>query len=145
MPAAFNWKPYAIGAGVVLAIMAAAALVARHQDVPSGQRQDAYAAQVAITHAKVSAAESLMAGGVVYYDGTLANLGDRTLTGYTVELTFLDIDGKPIERDQRVLLDNRFRPVAPHATRSFEIGFDKVPAGWNQAPPTPRAVAVYVR
>jgi len=145
MATTLNWKPYAIGAGVVLVIMAAAALVVRHPSVPSGQRQDAYAAQVAIADAKVAAAESMMAGGVVYYDGTLENHGDRTLTGYIVELTFTDVDGKPLERDQRVLLDDRFRPIPPHATRSFEIGFDKVPAGWNQAPPTPRAIAVYVR
>lgn len=144
MAARFNWKPYGIGGAVAVAVVIAAALVARVHLEPSGARDDGYGAQVAIRDARVSAAESMMAGGVVYYDGTLVNQGGRTLTGYTVELTFQDVDGKPLERDQRVLLDDRFKPLAPHAQRSFEIGFDQVPAGWNQAPPEPRAVAVYV-
>jgi hypothetical protein len=145
VPAAFNYKPYAVGLAVTVAVVVAAWMAGRHSSVPSGQRDDAYAAQVTISGAKVSAAESMMAGGVVYYDGTIENRGGRTLTGYIVALTFSSIDGKPLETDRRVLLDDRFRPVPPHSTRNFEIGFDKVPAGWNQAPPASQATAVYVR
>lgn len=140
-----RWQTYLIGVAVVAVGVTVAAVILRRPPVPSGRRDDGYGAQISIDNAQVSAAQSMMGGGLVYYDGTLTNHGDQTLTGFTVELTFNDIAGRPIERDRRVLLDDQFRPVAPHSQRSFEIGFDQVPAGWNQAPPTPRAVAVYVR
>lgn len=145
MPGDANWKPYLIGLGVTCVFVAVVWLAMTHRSEPSGTRNDAYAAQVEIQNPQVSAAESMMGGGVVYYDGTLENHGDRTLTGYIVELTFHNIDGQPIQTVQRTLLDDKQLPVPPHASRQFEIGFDQFPAGWNQAPPTPRAVAVYVR
>lgn len=138
-------KPQSIGLAVTLAVVGACWIMVGLPDHSSGAREDSYASQVAITSPSVSAAESMMAGGVVYYDGTLENRGDKTLAGFTAELTFTDINGKPLLRVQRILLDGRQKPVPPHATRSFEIGFDKVPAGWNQAPPTPRPAAVFVR
>lgn len=140
-----NWKPYLIGLIVTCVLVAAVWVAMTHRSEPSGKRNDAYAAQVEIQNPQVSAAESMMGGGVVYYDGTLENHGDRTLTGYIVDLTFHNIDGQPIQTVRRTLLDDKQLPVAPRASRQFEIGFDQFPAGWNQAPPTPHAVAVYVR
>ncbi|HXR98211.1 MAG TPA: FxLYD domain-containing protein [Terriglobales bacterium] len=142
MPAA---KTYLIGAGIAVAIAVALVAAAMRHSSPAGTRNDGYAAEVTISNAQVSAAESMMAGGVVYYTGTIENHGDRTLTGYTVALTFKGIDGNVLERDERSLVDDRFRPVPPHGSRSFEIGFDRVPAGWNQAPPDPQAVSVWTR
>ena len=144
MSSTFNWKPYAIGLAITVVVVGIAWMAYSRQSSPSGQLDNAYASQVSIAEAKVSAAESMMAGGIVYYDGMIVNHGDRTLTGYTVKLTFSDLYGKPVGSDRRVLLDDHLRPVAPHSSRSFEIGFDKVPAGWNQAPPEPQAIAVYV-
>ncbi|HXE31471.1 MAG TPA: FxLYD domain-containing protein [Terriglobales bacterium] len=140
-----NWKPYAIG--TALTVVAALVIwgIERRGTPPSGAANAAYAAQVAITGAKVSAAESMMAGGVVYYDGTIENHGDKTLTACTVALTFHDIDGAVLETDQRSLLDAHLRPIPPHSQRTFEIGFDRVPAGWNQAPPDAHPVAIFVR
>ncbi len=134
-----------IGLLATMAIVAIAWYASIHTPAPSGRLDHAYAAHIRITGAKVSEAQSMMAGGVIYYDGTLVNNGNRTLTGYTVELTFNDRNGHPLQRVQRTLLDDRLNPLPPHSRRSFEIGFDSVPAAWNQAPPTPRAVAIYVR
>lgn len=139
-----NWKPYAAGA-VVTAVIIAIWLIAAQPSAPPGERDDAYAAQVVIQNARVLAGDSIMAGRVVYYKGTIVNRGGRTVTGYTVELTFNDIDGQPVERDRRALLAGHVSPIAPHSSRDFEIGFDKVPDNWNQAPPEPRGVEVYVR
>lgn len=140
-----NLKPYAFGLVVTVVVVVGIWISVHHVATPSGVRDDAYAAHVSITGATVSAAESMMGGGVVYYNGTLRNDGDRTLTSYSVALTFTDPYGKPLETDTRSLLDDHLKPLPPHSDRSFEIGFDKTPAGWNQAPPTPKAVAVYVR
>ncbi|HEY8056844.1 MAG TPA: hypothetical protein VIE13_13135 [Terriglobales bacterium] len=145
MPGEAHWKPYLIGLGVTCVLVVVVWVAMTRPSAPSGTRNDAYAAQVAIQNPQVSAAESMMGGGVVYYDGTLQNRGDHTLTGFIVELTFHNIDGKPIQTVQRTLLDDKQLPVPPHASRQFEIGFDQFPAGWNQAPPTARPVAVYVR
>ena len=144
MPSSLSWKPYAIGLAATLVVVAGGWVATHLSDTPAGQRNDAYAAQVEIANPHVAAAETMMAGGLVYYDGTLVNHGDQALTGFTVELTFDDLYGKPLARDQRVLLDDHVRPIPPHSRRDIEIGFDKVPAGWNQAPPDARAVAVYV-
>ncbi|MGH9468230.1 MAG: hypothetical protein ACRD1Y_12835 [Terriglobales bacterium] len=140
-----NWKPYAIGCAVTIVLVVAAWAMSSRPHPPAGSRNDAYAAQVSVTGAQVLAARSLMAGRLVYYDGQLENHGPRTLTGYIVALTFHDVNGKPIETVQRTLLDNHQLPIPPFQSRSFEIGFDQFPAGWNRVPPTPRAVAVYVR
>ena len=145
MPSNLSVKPYAIGLAVTLVVVAGGWLATHVGSAPSGQRNDAYAAQVTIGNSRVSAAETMMAGGLVYYDATLVNNGDRTLTAVTVALTFNDLYGKPLETDQRVLLDDHVRPIRPHSQRAVEIGFDRVPAGWNQAPPAAIPVAVYVR
>jgi hypothetical protein len=136
---------YLIGVLVTLAIVAVAWYASVRQPAPAGHLDNAYAAQVVIARAKVSEAQSMMGGGVIYYDGTLVNHGDRTLTGYTVELTFSDINGHPLRRVQRILLGRHVNPLPPRSRRAFEIGFDSVPPSWNQAPPTPRATAVYVQ
>jgi len=138
-------KPYIAGLAVTIAVIIGIWLSLRHVAVPTGTRDDAYAAQVAITQPAVAAAESMMGGNTIYYDGTLENHGDRPLSGYIVALTFTNPDGKPLQTVQRTLLDDKQAPLPPHASRTFEIGFDQTPAGWNQAPPSARAVAVYVR
>ncbi|MGH9473921.1 MAG: FxLYD domain-containing protein [Terriglobales bacterium] len=138
-------KPFVIGVVVTIAVVLAIWFAERQSVEPAGRLDNGYAASVIITGARVSQGESLMAGGVVYYDGTLENNGSKTLTGYTVNLTFHDVDGAPLETDKRVLLDNRQQPLSPHANRTFEIGFDRTPSGWNQAPPDVLAVAVYTR
>lgn len=140
-----NWKPYAIALGIVIVVVVAAWTAASRKSIPSGSRDDGYGAQVSLEGVKVLGAESMMGGSVVYYRGTLNNHGDRVLTGYIVDLTFHDLYGKPIKTERRALLDNHLPPVPPHSTRNFEIGFDQFPAGWNQAPPTPSAVAIYVK
>lgn len=144
MPNADKIKPYAIGAAITLVAVGLVWYFSVRSPTPSGRLDAAYAAQVAIENPSVAAAESMMAGGVVYYDGELVNRGDRTLTACAVDLTFRDVNGKALETDRRVLLDDHLRPLPPHARRSFEIGFDKVPAGWNQAPPDASPAAVYV-
>ncbi|MGH2345514.1 MAG: hypothetical protein ACRDG4_09840 [Chloroflexota bacterium] len=144
-PAASSLKPYLIGVVITVAVIALFWYLAGRRAAPGGRLDPAYAASVAITDSRVAAAQSMMAGGVVYYDGWIENNGSKTLTSFTVALTFHDIDGKPLATDTRVLLDSRFKPLPPHARRSFEIGFDKVPSGWNQAPPDPRPIAVYTR
>src|SRR6185312_8034345 len=121
MPLQFNWKPYAVGVVIAVAAVAAFWIAGDRQSVPSGQRSDAYASEVVIASPSVSAAESMMAGGVVYYDGTIENHGDRTLTACTVALTFPDIDGAVLETDQRSLLAAHLRPIPPHSQRTFEI------------------------
>lgn len=140
-----NLKAYAIALGIVIVLVLAAWVAASRKDVPSGSRDDAYAAQVSLQGVKVLGAESLIGGSVVYYRGTIRNRGDRALTGYIVDLTFHDLYGKPIKTERRALLANNVPPIPPHSTRNFEIGFDQFPAGWNQAPPTPSAVAVYIK
>jgi hypothetical protein len=136
---------YLIGVLATVAIVAIAWYASIRQPSPAGRLDPTYAAQIEITGAKVSAAESMMGGGVIYYDGTLVNHGSRTLTGYTVALTFHDINGHPLASVERTLLTRHLSPLPPHSRRTFEIGFDRVPPGWNQAPPTPKATAVYVQ
>lgn len=140
-----KWKIYGLALAIAMVVVIVGVVAYSHNSAPAGQRDDAYGANIVIRDAKVSAAESMMGGGVVYYDGIIDNRGDRTLTSYTVDLTFSGIDGAPLGHYQRTLLSDQLRPIPPHTQRSFEIGFDQVPAGWNQAPPEPRAVAVYVR
>ncbi len=95
----------AIAAVVVVIAIVALLVVGRHGPGPAGGA--AYAANLEMTNLQVSQSESLSGGRSTYVDGHVANHGNKTVTGATVEAQFAS-DGGP-GADAHVL---RFRSSA---------------------------------
>ena len=59
---------------------------------------DPYAANLAISDVNMSAAENMLGGEVTYIEGNVKNIGDKTVTGATVEVTFKNSLGQVVQR-----------------------------------------------
>jgi hypothetical protein len=133
----------------IVAIVAIAAIVAitlrqRPKVQPS---PPAYAANLKFDDLKMSQAQNFVGATVTYVDGTLNNVGDKTVTHVTVQVTFKDsynqvaqIENVPI----RVLKTGgpyddtaglSLSPLAPGQSKRFRLIFEHVSEQWNQAYP----------
>lgn len=139
------WKSIGIGAGLTAVIVAIILFASLYQSGPSGQRQDDYAAQLGIENARVSQADTMMAGSVTYWNADLVNHGDKSVTACTVTLAFLDPYGKTVQTEQQNLINSKTAPLRPHETRHLQIGFEKISYDWNQAPPQITFQSVYIK
>jgi Protein of unknown function (DUF2393) len=113
---------------------------------------DPYATSLAISDLKMSEASNFAGSKVTYLDGKIANHGDRTLTGITVQVAFRN-DLKEIAQKETMPLSLiRTRepyvdtqpvsaaPLKPGEEREFRLIFDSVAADWNQQYPEVRVV-----
>ena len=88
-----NWLPLVLAAAVVLVVAAVVVVVlergkGRAQVTPISASLDSYATDLPLTNLKMSEAANLAGGKVTYLDGHIANKGDRTVTGVTVQVLF---------------------------------------------------------
>ena len=108
---------------------------------------DAYAASLPVDGVTLSEATNGTGGKVTYVDGAVHNTGGKTVSGATVQVTFVSADGTAPERQTVPLTLIRTRqpyvdlepvaaePILPGQSRDFRLIFETVPAGWNtQAP-----------
>jgi hypothetical protein len=58
-----------------------------------------YVSNIKLSDLKMSAAENFVGATVSYVDGTLANLGNQTVTHVVVEATFRDSIGQLAQRE----------------------------------------------
>jgi hypothetical protein len=142
-------------AAVAIAAIAVALLVVLFVLMEHGHQSggDAgYAQNVVLTDVAVSAADNMAGGTTTYVDGHLTNKGSATVTGVTVEATFLNNDGstqvqtdvaKGIRtRDPLDLEPLAADPVAPGAGADFRLIFEGLKDGWNQQAPRVKVISV---
>jgi hypothetical protein len=147
------WMPIGIGAALVVVVIAALVFFSRGGPAPSGQAHP-YAANLKFSDLKLSAAENFVGGNVTYLDGELANSGDRTVNGATVELTFRNALNEVVQKEsQRVMalatsgpypdvLDLRSAPIAPGKARVIRLTLEHISADWNRAYPEIKVTSV---
>ena len=113
---------------------------------------DAYAASLPISELKMSEASNFAGGKVTYLDGKIANRGDRTLSGITVQVAFRS-DLKEIAQKETLPL-SLIRPHEPYVDtqpvsaaplkpgdeREFRLIFDSLAPDWNQQYPQVRVI-----
>jgi hypothetical protein len=106
------------------------------------EEQKAYLPKIEFSDLQMSAAENFLGDTVYYLDGRVTNRGTKTAQDVQVQLTFVDMLKQVVLRDTSHVITRQMPPLKPGETRSFRVGFDHLPADWNQAPPDAKALGV---
>jgi len=154
-----NWLPLAIAAGVVVVIAVAVVLLLEHGRKPAAvtpvsAAPDPYAASLPISGLVMSESGNLAGGKVTYVDGHIANKGNRTVTGITVQVLFRDAAKEVTQNETQPLKLIRTRdpyvdlepvsaaPLQPGDEHDFRLIFDAVSPDWDGAYPEIRIIGV---
>ncbi|MDR3741149.1 MAG: DUF2393 family protein [Terracidiphilus sp.] len=154
-----NWLPLAIAAGVVVVVAAVVILTLQHGRkgpvvTPISAAPDAYAASLPISGLVMSESSNLAGGKVTYVDGMIANTGNRTVSGITVQVLFRNYAKEVTQNETQRMQWIRTRdpyvdtepvsaaPLAPQQSQQFRLIFDGVKPDWDGAYPEIRVMQV---
>jgi hypothetical protein len=154
-----NWLPVGVAAAIVLAVAAGLVLAFGHGKgappvMPTSTMTDPYAPSLQITGLAMSESANLAGGKVTYLDGHIANTGNRTVTGITVQILFRDVAREVTQNETQPLKLIRMRdpyidvepvsaaPLKPGGEQDFRLIFDAVSPDWDGAYPEIRIIHV---
>jgi hypothetical protein len=158
-----NWLPLVVAAAVVLLVSVSVVLLLEHGKAhrkgavavtPISAALDAYAANLPMTNIAMSESSNLVGGKVTYLDGHIANKGDRTVTGITVQVLFRDFAHEVTQNETQSMKFIRMRepyidvepvsaaPLKPGGGQDFRLIFDTVSPDWDGAYPEVRVIHV---
>ena len=154
-----NWLPLVIAACAVLVIAGLLVLTLERGKsatavAPVSAAPDAYAASLPISNIVMSESSNLAGGKVTYLDGHIANTGNRTITGITVQVLFRNVAHEVAQNETQPLKLIRTRdpyvdvepvmanPIKPRNGRDFRLIFDTVTPDWDGAYPEMRILKV---
>jgi hypothetical protein len=154
-----NWFPLAIAAAVILVAAVATILILQHGAstatvAPISAAQDPYAGNLPVSDLKMSESGNLAGGKVTYLDGHIANKGDRTVAGISVQVLFRNPAQEVAQNETQPLRIIRTRdpyidiqplsaaPLKPGDERDFRLIFDAVTPSWDGAYPQLRILRV---
>lgn len=148
--------PIAIAAAVIVAVVIALVLLNRGnggpKSLPVSTPTDPYAANLPISNLAMSESSNLAGGKVTYLDGHIANKGDRTISGITVQVLFRNIAHEVAQNETQQVKLIRTRdpyidvqpvsaaPLKPGDERDFRLIFDAVTQDWDGAYPEIRII-----
>lgn len=154
-----SFLPWGI-AGAVVALILAVLLITGRGPAPSNPGgsglapQDPYAKSLTLSNIKMSESSTMIGAKQTYIDGDITNNGDKTLTGITVQVAFIDFTNQIGQKNTLQLDLIRTRqptvdvepvsenPINPGQTREFRLIFDHVTDSWNGQYPEVRVIAV---
>lgn len=123
-------------AGLAIATLAGCGGGPKQAAKPAPEKEaTAYLQNIQLTPGRVEAAQNFLNHTVTSVYGAVTNKGKRTVRNLEINLTFSDIEGKPIEQKTATPVGDNDPPLKPGETRQFQLSFDQVPDMWNQAPP----------
>lgn len=147
--------PLAIGAVAIVVAIGAILFFGRAKAPPPPPAIAPYSEFLQIGDLKLSAAENFVGGSVSYLDGKIANVGQQTVTGITVEAVFRNAMGEVVQKESVPLMLNHTGmagfpdvaplsavPLTPNTTRDFRLTFEHISADWNQGYPELRFTQV---
>jgi hypothetical protein len=153
-----NLLPLMIAAGVVLLVVAVALIVGGRRKPAEATAisaaPDSYAASLPLSDLAMSESANLAGGKVTYIDGHIANHGDRTVTGITVQVLFRNYAREVAQNETMAMSFIRMRdpyidtepvsaaPLKPGAGQDFRLIFDNVSPDWAGAMPEIRVLRV---
>ena len=142
----------AVAAAIVFVVAGGLVLIFEHGKsqpavTPISAAMDPYAANLAISNLAMSESSNLAGGKVTYLDGRIANQGNRTVTGITVQVLFRDPAHEVAQNETQPLKIIRTRepyidveplsaaPLKPGEAEDFRLIFDTVAQDWDGAFP----------
>jgi hypothetical protein len=154
-----NWLPLVVAAAVVLIGAAVLVLVLEHSKptakvTPISAVPDAYASSLPIGNLAMSEAANFAGSKVTYVDGHIVNIGNRIVTGVTVQVLFRTFAHEVAQNETQPLKLIRIRepyvdlepvsaaPLKPGDAHDFRLIFDAVSPDWDGAYPELRIVHV---
>jgi hypothetical protein len=152
-----SWLPVGIAAALLLALVAVLLVLTGHKKplAEVSNTPDPYASSLTLSNLAMSESSNLAGGKVTYVDGHIANTGNRTVTGVTVEVIFRDYAKKVAQRESMPLMLVRMRepyidtetvaaaPLKPGTGQDFRLNFDQVSADWAGELPEVRILQVH--
>ena len=154
-----NWLPIAVAAAIVVAVVIGLVVFYGHgkhgpQVMPTSTTADPYASSLPISQLAMSESANLAGGKVTYLDGHIANRGNRTATGITIQILFRNIAHEVAQNETQSLKLIRMRdpyidvepvsaaPLTPGGEQDFRLIFDAVSPDWDGAFPELRIIRV---
>jgi hypothetical protein len=151
--------PMAIAAGAVLIVAAIVIFMLEHGKgrttvTPVSATLDVYAGSLPITNVVMSESSNLAGGKVTYIDGHIANNGNKTVAGVSVQVLFRNAANEVAQNETQSLRLIRTRdpyidlepvsaaPLKPGDGRDFRMIFDSITQDWNGVYPEIRIVHV---
>ncbi len=153
-----NWLPIGVASAVVVAVVVGLVLLGRGKGgpkvTPVATATDAYAASLPITGLAMSESSNLAGGKVTYLDGHIANQGNKTVSGITVQVLFRNVAREVAQNETEQVKLIRMRepyidvepvsaaPLKPGDGQDFRLIFDAVSQDWDGAYPEVRIIHV---
>ena len=151
--------PLAIAAGVIVVVAAIVIfMMARGKGAPAvtpiSAQADPYATNLPVSDVKMSESGNLAGGKVTYIDGHIANNGNKTVNGISMQVLFRNGANEVAQNETQAVKLVRTRdpyvdlepmsaaPLKPGEGRDFRLIFDAVTEGWNGSYPEMRIVHV---
>jgi hypothetical protein len=114
----------------------------RVSHLPFGAPEQAYAPNLHIENLALSRAENFLNQEVTTVAGEITNTGNRPVSDVEITLEFADEMGEIVLRESRSVFTPQAPPLAPGATRNFEISFEHIPSSWNIQEPAVRVSGI---
>ena len=144
--------PMAVGAALVIVGVALIAVFTRSPEIPN--RPDPYATRLQLSNLHMETAQNFAGGSVTYIEGTLANTGDKKVTGARVEVVFKNSLGEIVQDEVLPVMalqpDTPIvdygpmdrAPLNPGRARDFRLTLEHITADWDGQIPQIKVVAV---
>jgi hypothetical protein len=125
-----------IGGAYVVDRLTPAPVKPPEEVLPMGPAEQAYAPQIQFLEPKVARAANFLNQEITFVFGTVMNNGSRSVRQVEIMLEFHDVFNQVVLRDKQRLFSPTAVPFAPNDKRDFQLGYETLPAQWNQAYPT---------
>jgi len=153
-----NWLPLVIAIVLVAGVVAAGLVMSGRKPAVGVTAitvgADPYARSLPLTNLAMSESANLAGGKVTYLEGHIANQGDQTITGITVQVLFHNYNHEVAQNETLPLTLVRMRepyvdtepvsaaPLKPGAEQDFRLIFDSIAADWAGETPEIRVLHV---
>lgn len=115
------------------------------QPLPMGTAEQAYVPDIQFLEPKVARAANFLNQEVTFVFGTVLNNGPRAIRQIEITIEFHDVFNQVVLRDKQRLFSPTAVPLAPNQRRDFQLGYETLPAQWNQAYPTIRITGLQLQ
>ena len=151
-----NLRPILVGVVTLLVVIGILFVLSRaNRKTPAAPHP--YAVNLKISDLKLSAAENFVGASVTYIDGTVTNVGDKTVVRAVVHIAFKNSLGQVVQAEDDPLqvlqtggpypdtVDLKASPLAPGQNKQFRLTFEHISTDWDQAYPELQVTDVTVK